>query len=138
MKRTIPATIVFAALLATLSLPLANTAEPAASDSKPANNTNTKKAGPNRLPNHYGKLGLSDEQREAVYAIQQKYRARIQQLQRQIDELQQQQAFALQDLLTDVQQRQLQSLLRGAEESRADRKTEGLAPDDEPAKQSPK
>src|SRR5207249_3822099 len=39
------------------------------------------------LPQNWGKLGLSDEQKQNIYKIQNKYTAEIQKLQEQIDEL---------------------------------------------------
>jgi hypothetical protein len=63
-----------------------------------------------QLPPNWGKLGLSDDQKQQVYKIQTEYRGKIQDLQAQIKELQRQQNLALQKVLTDPQKARLREL----------------------------
>ena len=52
---------------------------------KPADPAKAEAKGPaRRLPNNFGKLGLSDEQKEKVYAVQAKYAEEIAKLQKQL------------------------------------------------------
>lgn len=64
-----------------------------------------------RVPNHYGKLGLTDEQRLEIYSIQAKYRAQISALQEQINEIQQEEASEIYLVLSDVQKESLRNIL---------------------------
>lgn len=75
-----------------------------------------------RLPNHYGKLGLSQEQKDKIYGIQRNYRARLRELQQQIDDLRQQETLEIQGSLTDNQRERLVGILKEAEERRAARR----------------
>lgn len=58
-----------------------------------------------RLPNGYAKLGLSDQQREAIYKIRGEYKARMDQLQRELDTLKRAEADACRSILTETQRR---------------------------------
>lgn len=71
-----------------------------------------------RLPNNYGKIGLSEEQKQKIYDIRADYRSRIEQLQRELEDLRSQEALEIQTALTPQQREQLQQLL---EESRKKR-----------------
>ncbi|WP_417383042.1 hypothetical protein [Gimesia sp.] len=56
--------------------------EATAKETKPA-----AKKSKGRLPNHYGKLNLSDEQRDKIYKIQASYKSEIDSLKKQLAEL---------------------------------------------------
>jgi Spy/CpxP family protein refolding chaperone len=75
-----------------------------------------------RLPNHYGGLGLTDAQRERIYEIQRAYRARLVELQEQLEDLRQQQTLEIQEVLTPVQKQGLVQALKHAAERRAAKK----------------
>src|SRR5437868_9045369 len=63
-----------------------------------------KKNDPSRsVPNYFGQVGLTDEQRETIYKIQGKHQARIDELERQIDEIQAQMLRECEGVLTDTQ-----------------------------------
>jgi tRNA U34 5-carboxymethylaminomethyl modifying GTPase MnmE/TrmE len=71
-----------------------------------------------RVPNHYGKIGLTDAQKEAIYAIQAKYREQIEALQEQINELQQEEASEIYLVLTQNQKEALKKILEEVAERR--------------------
>lgn len=85
---------VFAVLLTGVSLAIcsvdslpaqkkeAGKAEATAKETKPA-----AKKSKGRLPNHFGKLNLSDEQRDKIYKIQASYKSEIDSLKKQLAEL---------------------------------------------------
>lgn len=82
----------------------------------------TRRAPRGRLPNHYGKLGLPEETKTKIYAIQKNYRARLRELQQQIEDLRQQETLEIQGTLNEAQRKQLVGFLREAEERRAARR----------------
>src|SRR5262245_55529239 len=63
----------------------------------------------NRLPNNYGKLGLSEEQRKKNYAIQDLYSAQIDELEKKIAELKAKQTAETEAVLTAEQRTSLQA-----------------------------
>jgi hypothetical protein len=65
------------------------------------------------LPQHYKKIGLTDEQREAVLRVRGGYRAKIDALKRQISQLQRDEKEELEKLLTDAQKARLRELRSG-------------------------
>jgi Spy/CpxP family protein refolding chaperone len=64
-----------------------------------------------QLPTHWGKLGLSDEQKTKVYSIQAEYKTQIADLQKQIDALKKKEREALNGVLTDAQRARLKEIL---------------------------
>ena len=60
-----------------------------------------------RLPHHYGKLELKDEQREKIYKIQAKYADKIAKLQKELDALKGKVDTESQKVLTTTQRRNL-------------------------------
>lgn len=74
-----------------------------------------------RLPNHFGKLGVTEEQRERIYAIQADYNEQIEELLSQIEALRTQRDDEIESILTPGQKLRLQEL-RDAE--RAEREAE--------------
>jgi hypothetical protein len=63
------------------------------------------------LPPNWSKLGLTDEQKQKVYAIESEYRAKIDALQQQIKALQKQQRDDLAKVLTEAQKARLKEIL---------------------------
>ena len=70
-----------------------------------------------RLPAQYGKLGLSDEQRKNVYAVQADYGKQIADLQKQIDSLTEKQNTEIEAVLTADQKKKLGELLDEAKKA---------------------
>ncbi len=66
-----------------------------------------------QLPQNWGKLGLSDEQKQKIYAAQSKYRAKIDDLKKQIAELQDQEKKDMEAVLTDAQKTRLREIVSG-------------------------
>lgn len=64
-----------------------------------------------RVPNHYGKLGLSPKQKETIYGIQSKYRDQIEALEKQLADLERQEDEEVEAVLTDDQKKRLQEIL---------------------------
>jgi hypothetical protein len=65
------------------------------------------------LPTHYKRLGLSDEQKENVYKIRGRYKARIDALTKQIRDLQKEERTKLEEVLTEAQKTRLKELRAG-------------------------
>ena len=80
-----------------------------------------------RLPNYYGKIGLSGEQRKEIYSIQGKYREQMQPLQKQLRDLRAKQEKEIQTVLTDGQKDELKKLLDEARKKQSSRKKKGKA-----------
>lgn len=77
----------------------------------------TKKAEPTakvrgQLPQNWGKLGLSDDQKQKVYSIQAKYGEEIDKLESQIRELKQKMAKERLEVLTADQKKKLEDINR--------------------------
>src|SRR5262245_43713374 len=66
-----------------------------------------------RLPKNFGKLGLRDDQRQDIYRIQANYRSRIDDLQRQLDQLRSEERAAIEKVLTPEQLKRLRELRSG-------------------------
>lgn len=65
------------------------------------------------LPQYWGKLGLSDEQKQTIYKIQNKYDAEITKLQAKIDELKDARLKDSRAVLTADQKKKLEELILG-------------------------
>jgi Spy/CpxP family protein refolding chaperone len=76
------------------------------------------------LPQNWGKLGLTDEQKSKIYEAQGKYRAKIDALKRQMQELQDQEKKEMEAVLTDAQKARLREIIGGKApaESKSDSK----------------
>lgn len=113
-------------VLLCLTVPLASLApialdaqETAAQPTTPETAPEKTRAKPRgRVPNHYGKLGLTDDQKQEIYSIQAKYREQINALQEQINELQQEEASEIYLVLSDVQKESLRTILAEVAERR--------------------
>jgi Spy/CpxP family protein refolding chaperone len=83
-----------------------------------------------RLPNHFGKLGISDEQRTRIYAIQADYDGRVDALLAQIEELVADRDTDIDAVLTDGQRARLREL-------RAEARSKRESADDQGGPQQP-
>lgn len=63
-----------------------------------------------RLPNNYGKLGLSEKQKKTIYSTQAKYAAEINALIKQVEELRVKRDAEVEGVLTAEQKVKLQEL----------------------------
>jgi len=70
--------------------------------------------GPRRVPAMFGQIGLTGEQKETIYKIQDKHQAKIDELEKQIDEIQALMMTECEGVLTDVQKKLLQDLRKEA------------------------
>lgn len=70
-----------------------------------------KKAKNKQLPQNYGKLGLSDEQKKKIYAIQDEYGDKINDLTKQLEALRKKQREEMAAVLTDEQRQELKKIL---------------------------
>lgn len=77
-----------------------------------------------RLPNNYGKLGLTDAQKEKIYSIQAGYADRIEELMQQIEELRTKRDGEIAAVLTAEQRDRLSALKEEAARKAASRKEE--------------
>jgi Spy/CpxP family protein refolding chaperone len=86
-----------------------------------------------RLPNHFGKLGITDEQRERIYGIQADYDGRIDALLAQIEELVADRDNEIDTVLTDGQRARLRELRAEARNKResADDQSQSQQPSDQ-------
>lgn len=80
----------------------------AAKAAKAANKAKTKARG--RLPNNWGKLGITTTQREKIYDIQARYNEQIDALEAQLAELKMKRDQEAEAVLTPEQRKQLQQL----------------------------
>jgi TolA-binding protein len=92
------------------------------------------------LPAHYGKLGLSDEQKDGMYKVYDEYKSQIDELSAQIKKLQADRDAKLQEKLTPTQKTRLQELRDEAAKKAAATKakteakgTEAKSPEAKPA-----
>jgi hypothetical protein len=77
-----------------------------------------------QLPPNWGKLGLSDDQKQQVYKIQTKYRGEIDALDAKIKDLRKQQTAALDKVLTEPQKTRLREIVTSKVPGAEDKKTE--------------
>ena len=130
MKRTISLATLICLAAGFLSLPRGYSQDTAKKAPKPpAAKPETAKvetAAPkvkNRLPNNFGKLGLSDEQRDKIYAIQAQRQVEIDKLEKQLEVLRNQEDAEVQAVLTKEQQTKLGELTAAAKAKRDAAKT---------------
>ncbi len=64
-----------------------------------------------QLPKGWGKIGLSDEQKQTIYRIQNKYNAEIERLQAKINELKMARDKEMRNVLTPEQRKRLEEYL---------------------------
>ena len=83
----------------------------------------------NRLPSNYGKLGLTDAQKDKVYAIQEKYDAQLDALEEQIKSLKAKRSSETEAVLSPEQKKILKDLTDEAKEKDAKPKTKKVEAD---------
>jgi len=66
-----------------------------------------------RMPQYYSKLGLSDRQKKEVYKVRANYAAKIEELNKQIQALKDQEKADMEKLLTEAQRTQLKAFQTG-------------------------
>ncbi len=66
-----------------------------------------------QLPQNWGKLGLSEEQKQKIYKIQNDFRNKVDALQKQLADLKDQERKELEKVLTAGQRDQLRQILAG-------------------------
>lgn len=71
-----------------------------------------------RVPAYFGSLGLSDEQKERIYAVEGKYLPQIQELQKKVEGLRERMMADCEDVLTPAQKK----VLSEARKTAADRR----------------
>jgi len=94
--------------------------EPAPAKESPTRLSNAKR----RLPRYYGKLGLSEAQREKIYGVQDKHAVEIEKLEKQLADLKEKQDAECRKVLSADQKKQLNESLEAAK-SRSKGKDEG-------------
>jgi len=109
--RWLPA-LAAALLLAPAALAQEKKDPPKPDDTKPGAPTETP-AARGTLPQNWKALGLTDEQKKKVYAIQSSYRTKLDDLERQVRELRAQERAELEKLLTDAQKARLKEIIAG-------------------------
>tara|TARA_R110002020_G_scaffold473097_2_gene701890 strand:+ start:139 stop:495 length:357 start_codon:yes stop_codon:yes gene_type:complete len=72
----------------------------------------------NRLPNYYGQIGLSDEQRTKIYSIQTEFRTKSEELIRQLEDMRTEETLEIQSVLTPEQRIELNELVTAARKKR--------------------
>ncbi len=100
-----------AAFLASLFVPaLAQPAKPSAKSDEAAAekkefllDVSEARAKTGRVPNGYGQIGLTKDQKERIYGIQSAYSERIKQLEMELEQLKAEQVVQIKNVLTDVQ-----------------------------------
>ena len=103
--------------------------EKSSTTEKPASTTPVvkKKSDQSRkVPDNFGKIGLSNEQRESIYKVRQSHQEKIASLKKQIDDIQAKEMAECEALLTDTQKKLLENLRAGS--SRGAAKTVDATP----------
>ena len=60
-----------------------------------------------RVPDYFGQIGLTPEQREAIYKVRARHQAKVDELEKQIDEIQAQMLHECEGVLTESQKQML-------------------------------
>lgn len=91
-----------------------------------------------RLPPNYAKIGLSEEQRQKIYAIQNRYEEQIKALEKQIADLKTQQVSEVEAVLTPEQKKLLQAANEESRRKAAEKKKAGEKKTDGPTEKGDK
>lgn len=75
-----------------------------------------------RLPNYFGQIGLSNEQREEIYSIQEKAGEQLEALKRQIEAVTRKRDSDVRAVLTDDQKKRLDELIAAARKRAEERR----------------
>ena len=107
----------------------AKSKKPAAAQSTPKQKAQAakQKKPRGRLPNYFGKIGVSGEQRKKIYAIQGSYRSQLVELRKQIADLIAKRDAEITSVLTASQKVLLSILREQAKKRAADRKKKAAA-----------
>jgi Spy/CpxP family protein refolding chaperone len=90
----------------------------AAADANSADDSKAK----GRLPNNWGKLGLTSTQRDKIYSIENSYAAQIEELQKKINDLQSKRDAEMHGVLTADQQKQLATVTSDSTKTKSAKK----------------
>ncbi len=66
-----------------------------------------------RLPNNWGKLGVLYEQKQKIYKVQAEYNHKINELEKQIEQLRSERDSAMRAALSEAQQKKLDEIIAG-------------------------
>lgn len=92
-----------------------------------------------RLPANYGKLGLTEAQKNSIYEVQKKYKSQLDDLEKQLDALKAKRDGEVEAVLSDAQRKILKDLVDAAKEAKKPKKgAEGGKDDAEKAPADPK
>lgn len=85
-----------------------------------------------RLPNYYGQIGITQQQRKVIYTIQRQYHKRIRELERRLEAVKGERDVKIYNVLTPLQKKLLQQRKEAARLRREARRKARQASDDEP------
>lgn len=106
MKKLLAAAVLaslFVPALAQPTKPTANENDPAAERREFLLDVSKARAKTGRVPNGYGQIGLTRDQRERIYGIQAVYSARTKQLEAELEQLKAEQVMQIKNVLNDAQ-----------------------------------
>lgn len=66
-----------------------------------------------QLPQNWAKLGLSDDQKQKVYSVQDKYKKELDELKKKMEDLKDKEKKELEDVLTKEQKAKLRDIIAG-------------------------
>ncbi len=75
-----------------------------------------------RLPANYGRLGLSDDQKQQIYRIQAKYAAKLEELEKEIEKAKVQRIAECLKVLTKIQKERLEELKNPKDKNEPEKK----------------
>jgi hypothetical protein len=135
-QRAGAAGVSLAVLIALGSLPLeAQDTSPSRTAGNPSASPSKRAYDPSRrVPDYFGQINLTVEQKETIYKIRAKHQQKIDALKQQISDLQAQSLHECEAVLTDIQKQQLESRRKAA--VRASKKGDEPKPAPEPSKGS--
>lgn len=84
-----------------------------------------------RLPNNYGKVALTDQQKQKIYGLQERYGKQIDELVEQVEKLRQKRDAEIENVLSQEQRAQLKSLQAETAKKSAAKKAGKTAADGE-------
>lgn len=116
------ATILVCGLLVAGSIGVNVRSDATAQEAKKADSEKKAKASGDRLPAYYAKIGLSEAQRKSIYAIQNKFEAQIEELEKKIADLKSQQTAEIEAVLTDEQKKALAAAVEEGKKKAAEKK----------------
>jgi len=93
----------FVPALAQTSKPDAKLNEPVAEEKEYLLDVSEARAKTGRVPNGFGQIGLTRDQKERIYGIQAAYSERIKELEAELEQLKSEQVVQIKNVLTDAQ-----------------------------------